>query len=722
MKTRPLAILMSLFALFGCSTTRVLQEGEFRLARNEIKVLNDSRFSTGELSKYLKQQENFNILGWNPMEGIYNLSSPDGTKGRFFRIIGTEPVIYNHNLVEASARSITNHLEYTGYFGSEIATNVSLHKKNVTVRYNVELGKRYVIDTIIFKLPENEALREAFMADVPNVSVKAGDFLAEETLEYESQRSAAALKGMGFYTLTKSHYFFEADTLSRKGHALLTMEIREHTRNETEDFAKPLEIYNIGHVTISHDKNLVFKEKIFKELNTIKPGTVYNDKDINNTYSRLAGLNTFSSVSIETTPNEDGTVDCAIKVAQPKGKGVKANLEASTNSSGLIGISPQISFFNKNLFHGGEMLNLSFMGDFQFQFNNNTRANEFGISAGLSLPKFLGLPYRFFDGPTIPRTEFNLSFNYQDRPEYERSIYSASIGYTWNRRNHVFYQLYPLQMNTVKLRQIDESISEIWIKNPFLRYSYQDHLDLGMGGSVYYTTDASVNPAHSYGYIRLTADLSGNAINMFKNYLPENSEGFHTIGGIPYSQFVRGELNMARIIRLGRDNQNALALHFVGGIGHAYGNSTAMPFEKQFYCGGANSMRGWQARTLGPGASMDVMPFDIPSQTGDLKLEGDIEYRFRLISNLEGALFYEMGNVWTVQDVSDLDATKASKLADSIAMDWGTGLRLNMDFLVIRVDAGFKVKDPQTVDKWVSPAKWLKRDGFAFHFGVGYPF
>ena len=282
------------------------------------------------------------------------------------------------------------------------------------------------------------------------MSLKDGDFLAEQRLETISDSLASSMRNKGFYDFSKNHFFFEADTLTFPGTALLEMKINEYTRNESPKDAHPIRRFYIDDVRFSYPKTLNIKEKTLKALNTIKPGEVYSEDMINSTYSRLSALRVFSSVNISMTPKDTNLIDCSIALTQSKLQGFKINLEASTNSSGLFGISPQLSYYHKNIFRGGEWLNLSFMGNFQFKFRDAVRSNEFGMSAGLSLPRFFPLPYRYFKG-AIPRTDINISYNYQSRPEYTRNILSTSYGYTGDVRNRFFYQLYPIQLNVDRM-------------------------------------------------------------------------------------------------------------------------------------------------------------------------------------------------------------------------------------------------------------------------------
>ena len=714
-------------AATSCSTTRVLQEDEYRLTANKIKVTNDKKFNTGTLTPYLKQKPNPSIFfGWNPFLSVYNWS--DGTDSGWDKLvkkIGQAPVIYDAELVESSIDNIKTHLEYQGYYGSDVETDIKVKGRRVYVSYNVILGKRYPIYSINYVLPDRGEFRTAFLQDTSKVSIKPGDILSEVSLEAESERSSSVMRNEGFYDFNKNHFFFEADTLSRKGEASLTVTVNEYTRNESPRDATPIRRYYLDKIDISYPENLNIRPKVLKELTTLAPGEIYSEDEVNNTYSRLSALKIFSAVNIGMTPKDTNLVDCSITLSQSKLQGIKANLEASSNSSGLFGISPQLSYYHKNIFRGGETLNLSFMGNFQSNFNDSVRSNEFGMSGGLSFPKFFPLPYSLFTG-AIPRTDVNLSYNYQERPEYTRNIISTSYGYSGNVKNHFFYQAYPLQMNVVRLFDIDPDFYESLSDDPFLRYAYQDHFDLGSGLMLYYTTDAESIPKSSFFYTRFQFDIAGNLLSCFNGIMKQNSNGARMIWKTPYSQFVRGEITLGRTWIFGRNSGQSIATRFLAGAGYAYGNSTALPFEKHFYAGGSNSLRGWQARTVGPGLSQMDKSFVIPNQTGDMKLEANIEYRFNLFWKLAGALFVDAGNVWTLRSSGEGNSQESmfrwDTFSESIAANWGAGVRLNFGFLLLRLDMGIKVHDPARVEKWISPDLWFKRDGFTLHFGVGYPF
>lgn len=719
-------VLAGLFSL-SCSTTRVLQDNEYRLAKNKVKVINDKRFNAESLLPYIKQKENsYFIFGWNPSLNVYNWQNGKG-KGwdKFVQSIGVEPVVYNSELVDKSIENIENHLEYIGYYDSKVTSEIRVKRKLVKVKYNVELGKRYTISDISLSLPPDSAFCEAFLADTANITIKKGDYLSEAALASETQRSASVMRNNGFFTFNSNYYFFEADTLANEDSAKLTMSVKGYTRNENPKDARPINPFYINDVSISYPASLKIRESVLKNLNIIKPGELYSEEVVNRTYSRLTSLRIFSSVNIEMTPKDSNKVNCLINLSQSKMQGFKVNLEGSINSTGLFGISPQLSYYHKNIFRGGELLSLGFMGNFQFKPNQNIKSTEFGVSTGLTFPGFLGLPKRYFK-ETVPRTDFNVSYNFQQRPEYTRNIISTAFGYTGQMKRRLSYQLYALKLNIVRLFNLDQNFYNSLMGDPFMRNAYQNHFDLGAAGTLYYTTNPESRPQTNFFYTRLQSDLAGNVLSIFKSFMEKDNEGAGMIWNTPYSQYLRAEATIGKTWFFGKKSNRSLATRFVIGAGYAYGNSTVLPFEKHFYAGGANSLRGWQARSVGPGLAPRDATFVIPNQTGDMRMEANIEYRFSMFWKFAGAIFADAGNIWTLEnrntEQDKLSMLKWSTFGDSIAANWGLGLRLDFGFLLLRLDCGFKVHDPVRDYKWLGPREWFKRDGSALHFGVGYPF
>ena len=712
----------------ACSTTRSLKNGEYLLRSNSIKV-NEKNFDVSSLQAYVYQKPNTYILGLSPFLSVYNWGG-QGETGfqRFLQKLGTAPVIYDAASVEHSVENLTNHLSYIGYYGSQVESDIQVKGRKVYVTYYVLLGKQYEISAIDYQIPSYGTFREEFDADLKNTTVHPGSFLSESSLEAEADRSAQYFRNLGYYGFNKRFFAFEADTLGGDNKARLTYSIRDYALGDTRASAKEHKKFTLNEVTVSHPTDLHLRKGLLENLNTLRPGQLYNEKEINTTYSRYTGLSLLSAVSINMTPVSDNRVDCNIGLRGSSLQGFKTNLEASVNSTGLVGISPQLTYYHRNLFHGGELFNLGVKGNFQFRPGQSAYSTDVSVSASLRFPQFIGLPVRVFKGPNIPHTDVSAAFVYQNRPEFHRTVISTAFSYNGRLGTRLFYQVTPFRANISRLFDIDPDFLAKIVENPYMLNVYADNFDMGVSGMLYYTTDASAVPNKPYHYARLNLDLSGNVLSLFNGLMPQNGLGVRTIWNTPYAQYVRGELHLGKTFRFGPSDRQALALHLMGGAAYAYGNSLfSAPMDRLFFVGGSSSMRGWQARTLGPGNAdyesiKDI--FKIPSQMGDMKLEANIEYRAPLFWKLEGALFADAGNIWDWPLVEgDKSGFQFKTLGESIGLDWGVGIRLNLDFILIRVDWGMRVHDPglKAGERWVAPRDWFK-GASVVHFGVGYPF
>ena len=739
----------------SCSTTRVIPEGGSRLKANRIIIENSGDYPASELQPYLKQKPNTSyIFGWNPFLNIYNWKNGKG-KGwdKFVTKLGQPPVVFDSSFVSSSKTNMLNHLVYDGYYNSIICDSVVTKNRKSTVYYKVKLGKQYVIDSISYSVADSK-ISELFFRDTASTLLRKGDILSESRLEEESQRVENDLRNNGFYGFTKNYLFFEADTLSGNGKASLNVKIKDYTRNELAKDAKPHRQVVFGDVFINPGRSLIrqrlgqfqdssaridtcfykgayityhgkplLRRSVLSRINKIETGNLYSQDVVSNTYRRFSNIGVFNSVNVQLEEKDSATVETNINLTASALQGYKVNLEASTNSSGLFGISPTVSYYHKNIFRGGELFSISFMGDFQFKINSDVRSTEFGVSSSLGIPNFLLLPDNLFLATLMPKTEIAVSYNFQERPEYTRNIISASYGYSWSSRNNrFFYKINPVQLNIVKLFNLSESFYES-LKDPFLKNSYQNHFDFGLGANLYYTTDASANPQHSYFYLRWQNDVAGNLLSIFNNAFSTNQAGERTIWGSPYSQYYRGEVSAVYTWKFGKTEKQAVATRLLVGGGTGYGNSVQLPFEKLFWSGGAYSLRAWQARTVGPGCAAQDTTFSIPNQTGDIRLEANIEYRFPMFWSFDGAVFFDAGNVWNLKhsEGSQAGEFKFNSFYKQIAADWGIGLRLNLGFALLRVDWGMKIYDPPT-DMWMGPNHWFKKGNYGVQFGVGYPF
>lgn len=727
MMKRALLILALALATAACSTTRLLEEGEYRLAENKVTVVNDNNFPASDLGQYVKQKPNKNFIGrFNPFISVYNWKNGKGKAwDRFCEKLGQAPVVYDSTLVAPSAEGIVNHLEYMGYYNSQVSTKTLYKDRKAFVHYDVSLGKQYLVDSIHYEI-EDKSLVDLMKADSANFTIAPGFPLSEDALENESERLSQMFRNNGYWGFSKNYFTYVADTIHFKPGVALSMLIGNHTRNENPANAKPHVQYTIGSIDIVPQNGLKVREKFINNINRLKVGDRYSEKDMQNTYNRYASIPLFSSVSMQVEEKDSSSLACSILLTPSKIQAVKLNLDGYFNSAGLFGIAPSLNYTHKNIFGGGEILDLGFKGNFQFKIKEPVRSNEFSVNASVSIPQFWLLPNTAFKNK-IPRTEIKLNFNYTDRPEYKRNISSFQYGYTWDiKDNRLAFQLYPLWLNLVKATDVDPDFLEKIQHDIQLIESFITHVDIGSKFNVYYSTSNQINPDHTYFYLRGNVATSGNLLGAYNAIFAEKEPvRQHKIFGVPYDQFVRVELAAVQTWRFGTFNEYAFATRLTGGIAFAYGNSYFPPQEQTFYVGGSDSMRGWQARVLGPGSSQLLEMFIIRNQTGSMKLEANAEFRFPIVWKLKGAVFADAGNVWEVpKEEGVLDPASEfhfKTMFKTMGLDWGIGARLDFGLLLVRLDWGMKLYDPR-IQSWCPPARWVGQDGYALHFGIGYPF
>ncbi len=734
------------FILSGCAATRYVPEGEYLLKKNTVEVVPKKIVPVSSLTPYIRQKPNTSIVfGWKAFLNIYSLSpEKDNGWSRFLRRLGEPPVIFDPQLIDYSKRNMDNYLTSLGYYFNTITDSVTYNKQKATVHYDVMPGKTYTVDSIALSRADTNLTR-LYEQNLDRSLIKTGDRLSSLTLEKEAARISTVMRNNGYYNFNRSLVSFRADTLEQDGTASLEVLL------PADSSQKPYRIRNIdvypgydpmqavmdssyySQMDTLNYRDMVFhfkgkptiRPKVIRNMSYILPGELYNESKVKTTYDRFSYISLFNGVTLlfDEVPGslqrDTALVDCTIRLSPGNSQGYKLNLEASSNSNGLIGISPALSYYHKNIFRGGEWLTLGFMGNFQFKLKDPTRATELGASLSLSFPKMLfPISQRIFRG-RVPRTDVSASYNYQSRPEYTRNIVSTTFGYVWSMGENFHYTVNPLRLKLVKLYNMSPGFLAS-LNDPFLIDTYRDHFDLGFSSIFYYTSDNSTVHRNSWHYVRLGLESAGNFLSAFNSLMQTDTTGSYTIGGIAYSQYIKAELNTGyTFIR----NKHQLAGRFYAGIGVPYGNASTLPLEQMFFAGGANSLRGWQARTVGPGSMPVDSTFTIPNQAGDIRLEVNLEYRFPLFWKLEGAIFADAGNIWTLprEEAAEAGVFRWNNFYKSIAMDTGLGIRVNLDFVILRLDLGMIVRNP-VKQAWVPVSQWLKRENYAIQFGVGYPF
>ena len=406
---------------------------------------------------------------------------------------------------------------------------------------------------------------------------------------------------------------------------------------------------------------------------------------------------------------------------------MKVEVEASTTST-FYGLAATLGYSNTNAFRGAEAFDISARFGFEFMYARDVEkrsAQELGLTLGLSFPRFLS-PFWNKPGMKIshPRTRLELAFDYQNRPYYCRNIFTTRWAYSWQQGARSSLVIRPVDINWIDVKSVDEAfLSDI--DNQYLRTSFESQLTAGLSASWVYNTQRS-NFDQNVTVVRANLETAGNLLQGLEKLFSHPAEGkdYYEIFGIRYSQYVRADLSASHKIDLG--HKMALAGRLFGGVGVTYGNSMgrSIPFDRMFYCGGANSMRGWVPRTLGPGNKPEVHDNTYPAQVGDVRLEANLEFRFPIWWIFNAAVFVDAGNVWYLRDTEDNNPEEVFHFDNfyrQLGLNTGVGLRIDVTFIVLRLDLGIQLHNPgrPVGERWIHNFKWKN---MALNFGVGYPF
>lgn len=746
--------------LASCSVDRYIPEGQHMLTKVSV-VCDDAEVQkTYMLNDYVAQNTNSKWFGARVPLKIYMLSGTDTTKWtcRLMRKLGEAPVLYDSLQSERTIGDIRQVLGNAGYMHSRVEEIRETKGKKMRVWYHVQPQERYTVRSIR-RVVEDEGLRPFLCGpDTLQSLLKVGVPFDVNTLNGERNRIASYLLNHGYHKFTKENVRFSADTARVSTQVDVTMRVTLHQENGRTE-ATNHRRYTIGHVNFLtdvtsptlptdtldtgdgyrflHQGPLHFRKKLLKGHTMVHPGELYNDSYFRRTYTNYTRLGAIAFSNIQLDERGD-TLDCNIVVNHAKPHSFGFDVEA-TNSAGDLGAALSTSYQNKNLFHGSETFTFKIRGAYEaitglegYEGNNYI---EFGTEARLSFPAFL-FPYvkREWGMLHNASSEISLQYNRQNRPEFHRRVLTAAWRYRWTSRSqHIQHRFDLLEVNYVYMPWISRTFREQYLDslgrtNAILRYNYENLLITKLGYTYSYN---SLGPnERTYGKnaytFRFNIETSGNVLNTFSQLIdaPRNDMGQYRFCGIAFAQYVRGDIDYAKSFRI--DKNNSVAIHGAIGVAYPYGNSNQLPFEKRYFAGGANSVRGWSVRSLGPGGYNGAdRGINFLNQSGDIKLDLSLEYRAHLFWKFSGALFVDGGNIWTIRDYPDQPdgAFHFGTFLKQIAVSYGIGLRMDANFFIVRFDAGMKAIDPAQHGRDHYPILHhnLKRD-FAFHFAVGMPF
>ena len=736
------------------------------LKRNKIEIYSDDvDFTKSDISGCLTQQSNPNFLGFMPLTWIY-YKTENKTDKRLYKWINDniseKPVYYSNEMREKSVSQIIKYLGDIGYFNS-VVTNKVKNKKGIgKVYYEIYPARPYIIDEITYKISDSTILDYVLrLEDV--MPIKEGDIYNAFNLDDGRDLITEQLKNNGYYYFTKDYIFIEVDTNYRSYIAKINIRIDDAInpvtlKNEQHKqyYINDIYIYPKGNVnnitdtdTVSYTFNLgkrlgnetfrfVFNNdpkirfKTFDDIIQIHSGQMYNLRSVDQTYKALNNLKIYNLNNIDFEPVSNDTInqlDCNITLNRAKLNYYSLQLEG-TNSSGDLGILGSFTYRNKNIFRGSEIFNLNFRAGTQAQsvLNDEGETNlfntkEFGIEASIFFPKFLSpIKLTNFAKEYQPRTTITLGYNYQTRPIYTRQITLLTYGYNWMKSRHEQHILTPITLNSVKVDPTP-SFKQILEKetNQRIKDQYTSHLIFGLDYTYVYNSQ-DIRYLKDFIYFKANFQSSGNLISAFNNTsIIKTIDNYHEIFGIRYAQFMRLSLDFRYFKYIVGENQ--IASRIMIGLGVPYGNSNDMPFEKSFYAGGTNGMRGWTFRELGPGVFNNPYGLNI-ERIGDIQLEFNLEYRFPIHSFIKGAIFTDIGNIWTMKENETFigGQFKFDTFYKQLAADAGVGLRFDFSFFLFRLDAAVPIVNPA----YPEGERWridkLQFKDFVLNFGIGYPF
>ncbi len=768
----------------ACNVTRNVPDGQYLLIGNEIEVnkkasgVKKLNFDTDELSGLIQQKPNKSFLGFIRF-GVYINSLYAKNKDSKFRRwlnknLGTDPEILDPYLVDRSIEQLRLYLNNHGFFYSDIDTSILVRgRKKARVKYSLHLSVPYRINEIDYEIRDT-ALKEIMLTGGQNSLIGEGQIYNANLLDEERYRITSLLRNEGYYFFSPEFIFYEID--STIGHRRMNvfqnvqqMQVPSDT-NPSRYIERNHRRYRINKLLINPDFNPIrtdtsnmqvyvnrsrdplsryrfyYREKLkirpraIRNSIFLEPLEYYSQESERNTYKQLSSFPLFGYTSIDFRVDDDALrvpdtsmhyLNGLINLTRRPVQSFSIETEGTT-SGGKLGLAGNFVYQNLNIFRGGEVFTIKLTGGVEWQQGGGTRDDVFlffntietGAEASVDFPKFL-LPVSQDRIPKTlrPRTTIKTGVNYQNRPDYERYVTNVSFGYNWRARQWVTHSLIPIEINSVSIFPDSAFIQRLEdLNDPRLTNQYTDHFIMAAKYS-YIFNNQERNKVKDFMFFRWNLESAGNVLGLAQQIAgsSKDEKGQYTVWNIPYSQYVRTDVDFRYYFAL--NEENTLVYRNLFGIGVPYGNSEVLPFEKGFYAGGASDMRGWRYRSLGPGSFSDTTANNF-EKMGDLILEANLEYRFPVYSFVKGAIFADFGNIWLLEFSENYPGGKFDfgDVLSEVAIDGGVGIRFDFSFFIFRIDGAVPLRDPAypVNDRWRLGRLQLKN--VIWNFGIGYPF
>ena len=745
--------------LGSCTGLSKLSKDQYIVTKNHLQLHDKSSIQQykkvrNQLRDELKPKPNGKFLWMRPRLALHNtISEPTKEKGFKHWLknkLGKKPALLDTSFCKKLNLTFENRMYHLGYFNVQSSYDLVYNGKKVHIKYDVVAGEQYKIDTLILPEPEenlNQAIHELNKVSL----IKRGTGYSLGLLKKERQRIDDALKDRGYYYFDPEYLFFLADTSKNENRISLKLLYKEDMPAEAN------KIYTIGKITVAEDFRLenyhpdtirnddytivtssqYMKPKIFLNSILLENGDIYSKTKHNNSLKQLMGLQAYKFANTRYSPSRTKTnaLDATYLMTPSKKMALSAEINAVSKSNNFAGPGVILSFKSRNTMRGAELFSLNLRGRFEKQVSGEKEgdtAYEISTDAKLDLPRLIPFKLRKINKPYIPTSSISIGTGIYARVSlYKFNTFTTGLEYRWRRNDFLTHIFKPIDISVTNLVDATEEFKQFLVYNPSIRQSFEEQFIIG---SSYNFIINKLNPSNKRQYyINAGADPSGNMVALLSNLTSgsDDAEEQITLFGSPISQYFRMHTDLRYYFKTGKES--VIATRLYAGVGIPYGNSSVMPYVKQYYAGGTNSLRAFRARSLGPGAYSppDSLENVLIDQTGEIKLETNVEYRFPIVGYLKGALFTDIGNIWLVNEDSLRPGGKfeLENFHKELAMGLGLGLRIDVNLVVLRFDWAFPVRKPWLPEgeRWVFNEidlfnrRWRK-DNLLWNISIGYPF
>ncbi len=669
---------------------------------------------------------------------------------------GEPPVLASQVDLERNELVLQSDLENQGFFKAQASGDTVIKNKKAVAHYTITPGNQYSIDSVIFETDSSSPIKKAVAATAPGSLLHPKKAYNFDIIKLERQRIDAALKEEGYYFFNPDFLIIWADSSIGNHQVNLYVKVkpgipvmgtRPYTINDiyiysnyalrgiSADTATSHAYFYDGYYIV--DRKRLYQPRMFDEAMQFNTGDLYNRTDHNQSLSRLINLGVFKFVKTRFEVTDD--IDSAklntfyYLTPYPK-KSLRFQINEKSKSDNLTGTELSVEWRNRNTFKGGELLSIRAYGGFDIQYSGHYKGyNDFraGIENNLYFPRFI-VP--FFDiqthGPFLPKTNIELGYDILNKEKlYTLNSFRLGLNYIWKENIHKEHKVSPVFINYIQPINISQTYLDSSLVDPVLKMATDKQFILGSSYNFNYNGLLAKQPATGF-YFNGNLERSGNIAGLITGANAKAGKTYQ-IFNADFSQYIKAETEFRYYLKLGDNAVMANRLDL--GFGYPYGNSLALPFVRQFYSGGNNSLRGFRSRSVGPGT---VAPSPLasnsfqPDKSGDIKLEGNTELRSKLFSIVEGALFIDAGNIWLYnKDTLQPGGEFTKDFMKQLAVNAGAGIRLNVSILILRFDVAFPIRKPWLPDgqRWVlnqvnfGDPDWRK-DNIIFNIAIGYPF